>query len=97
MAGKERSKKTAKIEEVRKFLGTKRLIIGADRTMKGLRSGKLLRVYLASNVSEPAKRDIEYYCGLAGVELVLLDKSNEDLGAFCKKPYKIAVLSITKQ
>lgn len=97
MARKEMSKKDAKIEEVRKFFGTKRLIIGTDRTIKGLMAGKLLRVYLASNASGQTRKDIEYYCSLANVELILLDKNNEEFGAFCKKPYKIAVLSLTKQ
>lgn len=90
-------KKNTKVEEVRKLLGTDKLVIGTDRTLKGLKQGKIQRVYLASNTDEKIKEAIQHYCKLGKVELIKLNKSNDDLGAFCKKPFRISVLSIAKE
>ncbi len=91
------NKAESRINEIKKLLGTKKLIIGTERTIKKLKQGGIARVYLAANTSEKIKGDIQYYCGLGGVEFELLSKSNEDLGAFCKKQFKISVLSVAKE
>lgn len=89
--------KESRINDIKKLLGAKRLIIGTERTIKKLKQGLLVRVYLAANTSEKTKGDIEHYCRLGGVELEILQKSNEDLGAFCKKPFRISVLGVAKE
>ena len=80
--------------EIRKLLGTDKLIIGRDRTFKSLRAGELSKVLLSSNCSEEVKADAEHYAAQTGAEVVQLDVLNEELGVYCKKPFNIQVLGI---
>lgn len=82
------------MEEIKKLLGTKNLIIGKDETMKAIRAGELKKVFLASNVDSSLKEDIEYYNKIKEFEVVLLKMNNEDLGIMCKKPFSIQVLGV---
>ena len=84
------------IEEIKKNLKTGKLIIGTEKTEKQLKLGKILKVFIASNCKDSTRKDIEYYCGLSGVELIGLDLPKDELGIACKKPFAIAVLSLLR-
>ncbi len=84
------------LEEIKKNLETNQLIIGAEATLKNLKIGKLEKVYVTSNCSADVKEDIEHYTGIAGVEVVGLEQSNEELGVVCKKPFSISVIGLLK-
>jgi large subunit ribosomal protein L30e len=80
--------------EIRKLLGSDKLIIGTDRCMKLLREGQLKKVMLASNTSAQIADDVKHYSEISGAEVVVLDIPNEELGVYCKKPFNISVLGI---
>jgi len=79
------------IEQIKEALKNKP-IIGTDRILKSLKSGKLKKILIASNCKAETKKDIEYYAKLAKVEVIKLDIPNEEVGLVCKKPFSIAVL-----
>lgn len=76
--------------EIRKLLGSDKLIIGTDRCMKLLRSGDLKKVILASNAKQQLVEDVQRF----DVEVERLDIPNEELGVYCKKPFNISILGI---
>ena len=78
--------------EIRKLLGSDKLIIGTDRCIKLLRQGQLKKIMLASNANVTVVEDVQRYSENA--EVVILDVPNEELGVFCKKPFNISVLGI---
>lgn len=78
--------------EIRKLLGTDKLVIGTDRCMKLLRQGQLKKIMLASNANATTVEDVQRLSG--NTEVVQLDVPNEELGVFCKKPFHISVLGI---
>jgi ribosomal protein L30E len=78
--------------EIRKLLGSDKLIIGTDRCMKLLREGQLKKVMLASNANLQTVEDVQRYN--SGAEVIVLDIPNEELGVYCKKPFNISVLGI---
>ena len=80
--------------EIRKLLGSDRLIIGTDRCMKLLREGQLQKVMLASNCKSEIADDVKHYSQASGAEVITLDVPNEELGVYCKKPFNISVLGI---
>ena len=80
--------------EIRKLLGSDKLIIGTDRCMKLLRTGELKKVMLASNCNGQTVESVKEYSKRIGAEVVELDVPNEELGVFCKKPFSISVLGI---
>ncbi|MBI2546080.1 ribosomal L7Ae/L30e/S12e/Gadd45 family protein [Candidatus Woesearchaeota archaeon] len=84
------------LDEIRKLLKTKKLVIGTERTLKGLRAGKVARVFYAANCAAPVKSDIMHFSKLTAVEPVELEVDNRELGVMCKKPFSISVLSIAK-
>ncbi|MEM4336860.1 MAG: ribosomal L7Ae/L30e/S12e/Gadd45 family protein [Candidatus Woesearchaeota archaeon] len=86
----------AHIDDIRKLLNTKKLIIGTDRSMKNLKIGKLSKIYVSKNCPNNIKEDIKYYGGLAGTEVIELEETNEELGIACKKPFFISVVSVLK-
>lgn len=71
-----------------------KLVLGAERTVKLLRSGKLNKVFVASNCDATVREDIERYCKLGDVECVELSQTNEEIGTICRKPFAISVVGI---
>jgi ribosomal protein L30E len=78
--------------EIRKLLGSDKLIIGTDRCMALLRDGQIQKIILASNAPANTVEDVQRYKD--EVEVIVLDVPNEELGVFCKKPFNISVLGI---
>lgn len=83
-------------DDIRKLLGSDKLIMGAERTIKALRAGTLEKVYLANNVEEETFDDIKQFAKIADVEIIETDMPNDDLGVLCKKPFSISVLGVLK-
>ncbi len=83
-------------EEIKKLVATPKAIVGTQKTLKGLRAGKVAKVFLAKNVKETTRSDVEKYSGIAGVEIVRLELGNDELGTICKKPFSISVLGESK-
>jgi len=84
------------ISEIKKALKEGKAIIGTERTLKNLKLGKVSKVFLTSNCPAGVKKDINYYSKLAKAEVVQLKQPNDELGALCKKPFSISVLSVAK-
>ena len=80
-------------EEIKKLIATPKIIIGTQRTLKGIRAGKIAKIFLAKNVKETTRSDIETYAKAEGnIEIVSLELLNDELGTMCKKPFAISVL-----
>lgn len=86
----------ADIDDIKKILKSKTLIVGTSRTVKYLKVGKLSKVYFSSNCPTSIKEDLKYYGDLSQTPVVELEQTNEELGTLCKKPFFISVLSVLK-
>jgi large subunit ribosomal protein L30e len=84
------------MDEIKKLLGSDKLIIGKEETMKALRKGLIKKIFIASNADEKFVKDIDYYKTLTVVEIETLSLTNEELGAMCRKPFFISVLGVLK-
>ncbi len=84
------------IEEIKKLLKTKNIVIGTERTIKNIKLGRIATVFLAANCSEKIERDIDYYKKVDGFKVIKLRYPNDELGVICKKPFLISVLSVLK-
>ncbi|BBL45298.1 50S ribosomal protein L30e [Nanobdella aerobiophila] len=71
-----------------------KIIIGTEETIKMIKNNKIEKVFLAKNVPEDTKKDIEYYSKLSNFEIEYLNYTNEEIGILLKKPFKISVISI---
>jgi large subunit ribosomal protein L30e len=73
---------------------SKKLVLGTDRTIKLLKSGKIKFVAFANN--NPFKEDIKHYAELAGVETYPYPRDGLNLGELCKKPFSVSTLAVVK-
>ena len=84
------------IEDIKKELKEKKILIGTDRVVKNLVTGKLDKIYLSSNCSDDVKKEIKHYSKLNNTKVIQLKLPNDELGAVCKKPFSISVLGVLK-
>lgn len=84
------------IADIKKLLGSEKLVIGTDEVLKNLKNNKVLKVALSSNCNAETKNDVEHYAGLSEVEVVELDIPNDQLGVVCKKPFNVSIIAILK-
>lgn len=84
------------MNEIKKLLEQGKQLIGSDRTLKELRKGNVTKVYVSTNASKSLLEDLEYYKEIGGVELISLNMNSEELGTFCKKPFRISVIGALK-
>ena len=85
------------IEEIKKNLGSEKLLLGQKETLKNLKLNQVEKVFLASNCDEAVKKEIEYYCGLNNTQIVELNIPNDEIGIISKKQFSISVLCLLKQ
>ncbi len=82
------------LKELRSKLLDNKVILGTDKTLKGLQAKSVEKVYLSKNCPEATVKDVQHYANLAGIPIVSLEMNNEELGVFCKKNFFISVLAI---
>ncbi len=78
---------------LKEALKKENLNFGTDITLKKLKKGNLKKVFLAQNCAETVREDIKHYAKLADVDVIELKIDNEEVGALCKKPFAVSVLS----
>ena len=84
------------IEDIKKLLKTDKIILGAERTLKGLKKSEVKKVYLANNCAELIRDDAQHYAKLSGASVVELDVPNVELKNICRKPFAISVIGVLK-
>lgn len=72
-------------------------IIGSASVLKNLKSKNLKRVFLAKNCPADLREDIGHYAQLAGVPVISLEQTNEELGVLCKKNFFISVVGVVEE
>ena len=82
--------------EIKKIVKSGNILLGTQRTVKGLRLGKVEKVLVSSNCPARVEKDLNYYAGLSGAEMHKLEYPNDELGIICKKPFSISVLAVVK-
>ena len=82
--------------EIKKLIKSKKFIVGTNRTIEGLKLGKIEKVIIILNCPKKVFNDINYYAELSKAETVKVNYPNDELGVICKKPFSISILSILK-
>jgi ribosomal protein L30E len=94
---KKAKKAPSKATEVRALAGTKKLVIGTDRVMDMLKTGKISKVFVTVNCPEAVRESIAKYASLSKAEVVELEIPNDELGVVCKKPFSISIAGVLKE
>lgn len=82
------------VSELKKLIGDGKLVLGRERTIKLLRDGKLVKVYLSSDCSEDALSELEHECSVFDIPFEKLSKTSVEIGVICRKPFSISVIGV---
>ena len=82
------------VAELKKLTASEKLVFGSERTIKMLRDGKISKVYFSSNCDEAKKETVMHLCKIGNVSVEQLDKSSEDIGVICRKPFSISIIGV---
>mgnify|MGYP001031569769 FL=1 len=73
---------------------TGKVLFGANNAVKNAKVGKAKLIIVAANCPQEIRGDIEYYCRLSDVPIVIYNGTSIDLGAVCGKPFMVSALTI---
>ena len=82
------------VSEIRKLLSSEKLVLGTERTMKKLKSGKLKKIYVSANCPSKIKETIKHYSELGKIEVIKLEQQNDELGIVCRKPFSVSMIGL---
>lgn len=84
------------IDKLKKAIKEKTLVIGLNSTVKSIKKKLVELVVLANNTPLHVREEIKHLSSVSEIELVEFDKSNIELGATCKKPFGVMIVSIKR-
>ncbi|MDA1196869.1 MAG: ribosomal L7Ae/L30e/S12e/Gadd45 family protein [Nanoarchaeota archaeon] len=84
------------VTELRTALKGGKTLFGVEQILKGLRKGEIAQVFLSSTVAKESRETIVSYAKSDSVQVFELDMASDALGVFCKRPFLISVVSVTK-
>ncbi len=73
---------------------TGKVQFGADSAIQNAKTGKARMIVLASNCPKETREDIEHYCKLSSVPVMVFRGSSIDLSNVCGRPFIVSALSI---
>jgi len=73
---------------------TGKVYFGANFAVQSAKTGKAKIIIVASNCPAEIRNDIEYYCKLSGIPLIVYKGSSTDLAMTCGKPFIVSALTI---
>ncbi|MEM3550452.1 MAG: 50S ribosomal protein L30e [Candidatus Bathyarchaeia archaeon] len=73
---------------------TGKVLFGANSAVQSAKTGRAKIIIVASNCPTEIRRDLEYYCKLSNVPLIVYKGASTDLAAVCGKPFLLSALTI---
>jgi len=73
---------------------TGKVLFGSGNALRSAKVGRAKLILLAANCPKEFREDIEHFCGLSEVPLVIYNGSSIDLGAACGKPFMVSALTV---
>jgi len=73
---------------------TGKVMFGAQSAIKSAKTGKVRLIIAAANCPPKFLIELEYYCKLSKIPLIIFKGTSKDLGSVCGKPFTVSVLAI---
>ena len=73
---------------------TGKVLFGVNNAVRNAKTGKAKLIIIASNCPQKTRGDIEYYCKLSNIPVVIYNGTSIDLGAVCGKAFTVSALII---
>lgn len=75
-------------------LKTGKVLFGGNNAVKTARMGKAKLIIISASCPKNLREDIEYYCKLSKIPIVVYNGTSVDLGILCRKPFMVSALTI---
>jgi len=76
---------------------TGKVFFGSNNAIRSARVGRARLIVVAENCPPQVRKDIEYYCKLSNVPLLIYNGTSKDLGVVCGKAFTVSALTIREQ
>ncbi|MEM2386282.1 MAG: 50S ribosomal protein L30e [Candidatus Bathyarchaeia archaeon] len=73
---------------------TGKVYFGASSAIQSAKTGRAKMIIIASNCPREIRSDLEYYCKLSHVPLIVYRGTSTDLAVVCGKPFVVSALTI---
>ncbi len=73
---------------------TGKVLFGVNNAVRNAKTGKAKLIIVASNCPQKTRGDIEYYCRLSNIPVVIYNGTSIDLGVVCRKPFTVSALTV---
>ena len=85
------------VDDIKKALDDKKLIIGTKTVMKGTKKGDIKNVFYASNCPEEIVKDLNHYANTSKLSVEEFKGDSVKLGQTCGKPFSVLLVGIKNQ
>ncbi|MEM1988512.1 MAG: ribosomal L7Ae/L30e/S12e/Gadd45 family protein [Candidatus Woesearchaeota archaeon] len=83
-------------ELIFKYRQRNSFVFGFNRVKKLLMNNSIEKIFVAKNLPENMRKDLEHYAKLANVEVLEVDMNNIQIGIYFKKLFGISVFGVVK-
>jgi len=73
---------------------TGKVLFGTNNAIKNAKTGKARLIIIASNCPRKNHEDIEYYCRLSNIPIIVYNGTGIDLGVVCGKSFMVSALTV---
>ncbi len=73
---------------------TGKVLFGVNDAVRNAKVGKAKLIIVAANCPQEIRGDIEHYCRLSHVPILIYEGTSIELGAVCRKPFVVSALTI---
>ena len=80
--------------EIKKLFEAGKLMLGEERTMKALKNGTSLKVFVASTCKVDLIADVKRYAEIVKIQVVEVPLTADEIGALCRKQFGVSILSV---
>lgn len=81
-------------KEIRQAIGTGKVILGTNKSLRALKLGRAKLVIVTSNCAPEILGDIKRYAGLTNVPVHVFNGDSTGLGLACGKPFLVSALTV---
>jgi len=73
---------------------TGKVLFGVNNAVRNAKTGKAKLIIVAANCPQKTREDIEYYCKLSNIPVIIYNGTSIDLGTVCGKPFTVSALTV---
>jgi len=87
-------KEISDVEVIKKAREEKKLVIGFNEVMRGIKDSSVKQIFVAENCPADKVESVSNEATIAEIPVKVYAGSNLDLGVICRRPHAVIVLGI---